>query len=52
MRIAENKKHNQNEVNDHYFFDQFRCVTMRRESKLYDFSQMVEKIEKMYCYVR
>jgi hypothetical protein len=42
-RIAENKKHTKNDGNDHYYFDQFSCATMRRESELYDFNEMVEK---------
>ena len=42
-RIAENKKHTQNEGNDYYYFDQFSCATMRRESELYNFNEMVDK---------
>ena len=42
-RIAENKKHTKNDGNDHYYFDQFSCATMRRESELYDFNEMIKK---------
>lgn len=43
-RIAEHKKHVQN--NDFYYFDQFSASTMRRQSDLYSFEDMVKYAEK------
>lgn len=43
-RVAEHKKHVQN--NDYYYFDQFSASTMRRQSDLYSFDDMVKYAEK------
>ncbi len=40
-RIAENKMQNDN----YYYFDQFSCATMRRESEMYNFNEMYENSE-------
>lgn len=43
-RVAEHKKHVQN--NDFYYFDQFSSSTMRRQSDLYSFEDMVKYADK------
>ena len=40
-RIAENNMQNDN----YYYFDQFSCATMRRESEMYNFNEMYENSE-------
>lgn len=41
-RIAENRSHMRSKNENYYYFDQFSCSTMRRESELFDFNEMVE----------
>jgi hypothetical protein len=40
-RVAEDRSHRDN----YYFFDQFSCATMRRESEIYNFKEMYSKSE-------
>ena len=42
-RIAEQP--NQPENNNYYYFDQFSCATMRRESEIYTFKEMFKESE-------
>lgn len=44
-RIAEDIK-TSNKSNKYYYFDQFSCSTMRRESELYDFKDMYDNSKK------
>ena len=41
-RIAENFRHMNSRTKNYYYFDQFSSATMRRESNLYSFSEMVD----------
>lgn len=41
-RIAENFRHMNARTKNYYFFDQFSSATMRRESNLYSFAEMVD----------
>ena len=44
-RIAESRLNAKSNNDNYYFFDQFSCATMRRESELFDFKEMFEKSE-------
>lgn len=44
-RIAENFRHINTRNKNYYYFDQFSSATMRRESNLYSFSEMVDYAE-------
>lgn len=41
-RIAENFRHMNARTKNYYYFDQFSSATMRRESNLYSFTEMVD----------
>lgn len=41
-RIAENFRHMNARTKNYYYFDQFSSATMRRESNLYSFAEMVD----------